>query len=78
MSLRIREKLQGKTRDADEYVETMTHRTGEYIDQYTTVKDHRTTEQILAREPKCVVEHRMKQEAEKKANELSKRTKKQI
>lgn len=40
----------------------MTAKTGEYIDQFTTVPDLRTTDEILAREPKCVVEHRMKQE----------------
>lgn len=53
MSLRIREKLEGKIRDADEYVRTMTELTGEYIDQFTTVPDPRTTDEILAREPKC-------------------------
>ena len=33
----------------------------EFIDIFTTVPDHRTTKEILSREPKCVVEHRMKQ-----------------
>lgn len=54
-----------RTRDDSggrEYSQEMTARTGEYIDQFTTVPDHRTTEEILAREPKCVVAHRMKSE----------------
>ena len=38
---------------ADEYVERMSKLTGEYIDQFTTVKDTRTTDKILSRVPKC-------------------------
>ena len=38
----------------------------EYIDEFTTVHDLRTTDEILAREPKCVVAHRMKQAAKEK------------
>ena len=62
MSLRIRENLDGKNDVARDYVRRMTKKTGEYIDQFTTVKDTRPTDEILSREPKCVVAHRMKQE----------------
>ena len=33
---------------------------GKFIDQFSTVIDRRTTEEILSRQPKCVVAHRMK------------------
>lgn len=53
MSLRIQENLEGKNYDADEYVRRMTRLTGEYIDQFTTVPDRRTPEEVLSRKPKC-------------------------
>ena len=55
MSLRIREHLNGHNANADEYVREMTERTGEYIDQFTTVPDPRTTDEILDRVPKCCI-----------------------
>lgn len=42
---------------------------GEYIDEFTTVVDTRTTDEIMAREPKCVVAQRMKDELSKRAKE---------
>ena len=62
MSLRTRENLDGKNDAAHDYVRDMTKRTGEYIDQFTTVTDNRTAEEVMSRVPKCVVAHRMKQE----------------
>ena len=44
------------------YSREMTAKAGEYIDQFTTVPDLRTTAEILGREPKCVIEYRMKHE----------------
>lgn len=39
--------------EAAEYSRAMTAKTGEYIDQFTTVPDLRTTEEKLSRVPKC-------------------------
>jgi len=40
---------------AEEYSRRMTRLTGEFIDQFTTVPDLRTTKQILSRVPKCCI-----------------------
>jgi hypothetical protein len=52
---RIGNKLSGHNDAERDYVQRMTKETGEYIDQFTTVPDHRTTEEILSRVPKCCV-----------------------
>ena len=41
--------------DGRKYSQEMTYLTGEYIDQFTTVPDLRTTEEILSQVPKCCV-----------------------
>lgn len=53
MSQRIRENLDGKNDAAHDYVRRMTKLTGEHIDQFTTVKDNRTAEEVMSRVPKC-------------------------
>ena len=52
-SNRIREELEGKNKATHQYVRRMSRLLGEYIDQFTTVPDHRTTKEILSRVPKC-------------------------
>lgn len=49
MSQRIEERLR-RTEESYRIIN------GEFVDQFTTVIDHRTTEEILSREPKCCVE----------------------
>ena len=39
----------------EEYVRTMTERTGEYIDIFTTVPDRRPTDERLSQVPKCCI-----------------------
>ncbi len=34
------------------------HKTGEYIDQFTTVPDNRTTEQVFSQLPACLMRDR--------------------
>ncbi len=62
MSLRTQENLQGKNTATDEYVRKMTELTGDYTDQFTTVPDPRTTDEILSRVPKCCRKQEQKNE----------------
>jgi len=47
---------------AEEYSRKMTKLMGEFIDQFTTVPDLRTTKQILSRVPKCCMPKEQKNE----------------
>lgn len=60
MSQRIQENLSGHNNAAKDYVQSMTKKTGEYIDQFTTIHDFRTTDEILAKAPKCCIGHKPK------------------
>jgi hypothetical protein len=53
MSERIRENLSSRRNAARDYKILRTQQTGEYIDQFTTVPDSRTVEEVLSRRPKC-------------------------
>ena len=55
MSQRTRENLSENR--IDERIERFrkAQQTGEYIDQFTTAKDNRTTDEILSRVPKCCI-----------------------
>lgn len=53
MSQRIKENLSRHNNAANEYVRTKSRQTGEYIDQFTTVTDNLTAEEVLSRLPKC-------------------------
>lgn len=57
MSQRIREKLDGSLNNIQDYKDWKRRQTGEYVDQFTTVPDNRTTEEILSQKPKCVMRH---------------------
>ena len=57
MSWRTRENLNGHNDAARDYVREKTELTGEYIDQFTTVPDNRTIDEILNRVPKCCIGH---------------------
>lgn len=57
---RAKEKCMSGITAADEYVAEMTRLTGEYIDQFTTVPDLRTIDEILSRIPKCCIGHKPK------------------
>jgi hypothetical protein len=45
-----------------------------YIDEFTTVIDTRTTTEIMAREPKCVIAHKMRQEKKNENNSHGRKT----
>ena len=64
MNQRIDENIKGEL-PSKEYSNYMTKLTGEYIDEFTTVIDRRTTEEILSREPKCVRGNDGKKESRK-------------
>lgn len=53
MTQRIRENLSRHNNAANDYKRLMSRQTGEYIDQFTTVDDNRTAEEVLSRLPKC-------------------------
>lgn len=53
MSQRINENLSRHNNAANDYVRRKSRQTGEYTDQFTTVPDNRTAEEVLSRLPKC-------------------------
>ena len=73
---RAREKRGGSC--SDEYVKEMTELTGEYIDQFTTVPDLRTTDEILSRVPKCCIGHKPKPSKPKILKQANKYAKRKI